>query len=68
VRTVVEAEDEIDNEVEDRTEADRAPVTALEQHQVLKGHTTEMHGHVFECFSEGTKQGQFTKTIEALGE
>jgi Reverse transcriptase (RNA-dependent DNA polymerase) len=27
-----------------------------------------MNGHVFECFQEGTKQGQFTKTVEALGE
>jgi hypothetical protein len=27
-----------------------------------------MNGHVFECFNEGTKQGQFTKTLEALGE
>jgi hypothetical protein len=26
-----------------------------------------MNGHVFECFQEGTKQGQFTKTVEALG-
>jgi hypothetical protein len=34
----------------------------------FKGHTTEMRGHVFECFSEGTKQGEFTKTVEALGE
>jgi hypothetical protein len=35
---------------------------------IFKGHTTEMRGHVFECFSEGTKQGQFTKIVEALGE
>jgi hypothetical protein len=34
----------------------------------FKGHTIEMNGHVFECFHEGTKQGQFTKTLEALGE
>jgi hypothetical protein len=34
----------------------------------FKGHTAEMHGHVFECFSEGAKKGQFTKTLEALGE
>jgi hypothetical protein len=34
----------------------------------FKGHTSEMNGHVFECFNEGTKQGQFTKTLEALGE
>jgi hypothetical protein len=27
-----------------------------------------MNGHVFERFHEGTKQGQFTKTVEALGE
>ena len=34
----------------------------------FKGHTVEMNGHVFECFHEGAKQNQFTKTIEALGE
>ena len=34
----------------------------------FKGHTKEMNGHVFECFHEGAKQNQFTKTIEALGE
>ena len=34
----------------------------------FKGHTTEMNGHVFECFQEGTKQNQFAKTVEALGE
>jgi hypothetical protein len=34
----------------------------------FKGHTTEMNGHVFECFNEGTKQGQSSKTLEALGE
>ena len=31
----------------------------------FKGHTTEMNGHVFECFQEGTKQNQFAKTVEA---
>ena len=27
-----------------------------------------MNGHVFECFQEGTRQSQFAKTMEALGE
>jgi hypothetical protein len=34
----------------------------------FKGHTKEMNGHVFECFQEGTKPSQFTKSLEALGE
>jgi hypothetical protein len=32
----------------------------------FRGHTKEMNGHVFECFHEGTKQNQFTKSLEAL--
>jgi hypothetical protein len=27
-----------------------------------------MHGHVYQCFNEGTGQNQFTKTTEILGE
>jgi hypothetical protein len=27
-----------------------------------------MHGHVFQCFTEGNSSNQFTRTVEALGE
>jgi hypothetical protein len=31
------------------------------------GNTTEMHGHVFQVFSESNSEKQFTKTLEVLG-
>ena len=35
---------------------------------ILKGNSTKMNGHVFQCFNEGIGQNQFAKTVESLGE
>jgi hypothetical protein len=34
----------------------------------FKGNTTDMNGHVFECYEERGDRTQFPKTLEALGE
>jgi hypothetical protein len=35
--------------------------------EVFKGTTTDMNGHVFECYEERAGRTQFLKTLEALG-
>jgi hypothetical protein len=48
-----------------RTARSQGPVS---KNSSFKGNTTDMNGHVFECYEERGDRTQFAKTLEALGE